>query len=232
MPFKLPDFIEETGISKIREKSSGEDASKSLKQRMRERMQPKMGKIDIDYQTLHNAFFKFQKKPQTTTHGEIYYEGKEYEIRMKEFKPGRVSPQLRQALGISEGAPPPWLYNMQRYGPPPSYANLKVPGVNMILPISEGKLFQDERGFTIYADCHGLNKAVYQRRLVKRPLWGMLKQEKAFADIEEQESYDEEEESEEEDHGLEDYSDEPEEELNANTDFLDGTDIQDLYSGV
>lgn len=59
---------------------------------MRERMQPKMGKIDIDYQTLHNAFFKHQKKPLMTNHGEMYYEGKEYEIRMKDFKPGRISP--------------------------------------------------------------------------------------------------------------------------------------------
>lgn len=59
VPFKLPSFIEETGIAKIREKSHAADEAKSLKQRMRERMQPKMGKIDIDYQTLHNAFFKF-----------------------------------------------------------------------------------------------------------------------------------------------------------------------------
>lgn len=47
--FKLPDFIENTGISKLREKASAADASKTLKQKMRERMQPKMGKIDIDY---------------------------------------------------------------------------------------------------------------------------------------------------------------------------------------
>ena len=47
--FKLPDFIENTGISKLREKSTAEDNQKSLKQKMRERMQPKMGKIDIDY---------------------------------------------------------------------------------------------------------------------------------------------------------------------------------------
>jgi len=49
IPFKLPDFIENTGISKLREKASAADAAKTLKQKMRERMQPKMGKIDIDY---------------------------------------------------------------------------------------------------------------------------------------------------------------------------------------
>lgn len=47
--FKLPDFIENTGITKLRDKASASDAAKTLKQKMRERMQPKMGKIDIDY---------------------------------------------------------------------------------------------------------------------------------------------------------------------------------------
>ena len=56
VPFKLPDFIEATGISKVR--GQAHDKHKSMKQKMRERMQPKMGKIDIDYQILHDAFFK------------------------------------------------------------------------------------------------------------------------------------------------------------------------------
>ena len=40
-----------------------------------------MGKIDIDYQKLHDAFFKWQTKPRMTHHGDLYYEGKEFEIR-------------------------------------------------------------------------------------------------------------------------------------------------------
>jgi len=56
-PFKLPDFIENTGIGKIREGTR--DAGMSLRQRMKERMRPKFGKIDIDYQLLHDAFFKY-----------------------------------------------------------------------------------------------------------------------------------------------------------------------------
>ncbi|KAN0109156.1 hypothetical protein V8E52_009587 [Russula decolorans] len=35
----------------------------SLQAKTRERVQPRMGKIDIDYQKLHDAFFKFQTKP-------------------------------------------------------------------------------------------------------------------------------------------------------------------------
>ena len=49
IPFKLPEFIEATGISKLRQKAAEADEQKTLKQKMRERMQPKMGKIDIDY---------------------------------------------------------------------------------------------------------------------------------------------------------------------------------------
>jgi splicing factor 3B subunit 2 len=42
----------------------------SLKQKTRERVQPKMGKIDIDYQKLHDAFFRYQTKPSMSKFGE------------------------------------------------------------------------------------------------------------------------------------------------------------------
>ena len=43
-----------------------------LKSKTRERTQPKMGKLDIDYQKLHDAFFRYQTKPKLTIHGELY----------------------------------------------------------------------------------------------------------------------------------------------------------------
>ena len=49
---------------------------------------------------------------------------------------------LFRRLFISQGKqliPPPWLIAMQRYGPPPSYPNLKIPGLNAGIPeVSEG----------------------------------------------------------------------------------------------
>ncbi|ERN09822.1 hypothetical protein AMTR_s00029p00248990, partial [Amborella trichopoda] len=78
-PFQLPDFIAATGIEKIRQAYIEKEDSKKLKQKQRERMQPKMGKMDIDYQVLHDAFFKYQTKPKLTTHGDLYHEGKEFE---------------------------------------------------------------------------------------------------------------------------------------------------------
>ena len=52
-----------------------------MKAKMREKVRPKLGKIDIDYQKLHDAFFKWQTKPKMSMHGDLYYEGKEFEIR-------------------------------------------------------------------------------------------------------------------------------------------------------
>ena len=80
-PFQLPDFIADTGIAKIRESVLEQEALKKSKQKARDRLQPKMGRIDIDYQVLHDAFFKFQKKPKMTGHGDLYYEGKEFEVK-------------------------------------------------------------------------------------------------------------------------------------------------------
>lgn len=92
----------------------------------RERMAPKMGRIDIDYAVLHDAFFKYQTKPKLTRHGEIYYEGMENDVTLKRKRPGQLSQTLKDALGIPDNAPPPWLINMQRYGPPPSYPSMKI----------------------------------------------------------------------------------------------------------
>lgn len=104
-----------------------------MKQKMRERVRPKMGKIDIDYQKLHDAFFRYQSKPKMTIHGDLYYEvcspflyakpgriiikkkctliiyitifkGKEFETRLKEKKPGNLSDDLRTALGMPVGS--------------------------------------------------------------------------------------------------------------------------------
>ena len=67
-------------------------------------MRPKMGKIDIDYQKLHDAFFRFQTKPKMTIHGDLYYEAKEFETKLREKKPGNLSDDLKMALGMPVGS--------------------------------------------------------------------------------------------------------------------------------
>lgn len=57
--------------------STLQEEQKTMKSKMREKVRPKMGKIDIDYQKLHDAFFKWQTKPKLTIHGDLYYEVRE-----------------------------------------------------------------------------------------------------------------------------------------------------------
>lgn len=71
-PFQLPSYIADTGIATMRDAVKEKEANMSLKAKTRERVQPKMGKIDIDYQKLHDAFFKFQTKPPVTGFGEMF----------------------------------------------------------------------------------------------------------------------------------------------------------------
>jgi hypothetical protein len=52
-----------TDIVTQRDAIKEKEAKMSLQAKTRERVQPRMGKIDIDYQKLHDAFFKFQTKP-------------------------------------------------------------------------------------------------------------------------------------------------------------------------
>lgn len=212
-PFMLPDFIRKTGIMEMRAALAEKEESKSLKTKMREKVRPKLGKIDIDYQKLHDAFFKWQTKPKMTLHGDLYYEGKEFEIRLKEKKPGDLTDDLRTALGMPVGpnahkVPPPWLIAMQRYGPPPSYPSLKIPGLNA--PIPDGCSFGyhaggwgkppvDEAGKPLYGDVFGTSDASYNEQVpqeeIDTTLWGELESE---SEEEESESEEEEEENEEE----------------------------------
>ncbi|CAN9509322.1 unnamed protein product [Ophioblennius macclurei] len=210
-PFELPEFIKRTGIQEMREALQEKEDAKTMKTKMREKVRPKMGKIDIDYQKLHDAFFKWQIKPKLTIHGDLYYEGKEFETRLKEKKPGDLSDELRIALGMPVGpnahkVPPPWLIAMQRYGPPPSYPNLKIPGLNSPIPDNctfgyhaggWGKPPVDEMGKPLYGDVFGTNSADFQAKAEEEEVdhtpWGELEpSDEESSEEEEEEESDEE----------------------------------------
>ena len=55
-------------------------------------------------------------------------------VQILNAKPGILSEELRTALGMGENTPPPWLINMQRYGPPPSYPDLRVRLSHALIP--------------------------------------------------------------------------------------------------
>ncbi|KAI9368645.1 hypothetical protein BJX61DRAFT_206165 [Aspergillus egyptiacus] len=207
-PFSLPKFIQETGITEMRDAALEKQEQATLKQKQRERVQPKMGRLDIDYQKLYEAFFRFQTKPELTRYGEVYYEGKEFETNQRHLRPGELSSELKEALNMPPGAPPPWLINQQRFGPPPSYPALKIPGLNAPPPPGAmwgyhpggyGKPPVDEHNRPLYGgDIFGVlqpQQTVQQGEPVERDLWGEL-QEPEPSD---EESDEEDEELDEED---------------------------------
>lgn len=202
-PFDLPPFIKATGIMDMRDNTKEDD--QTLRQKTRERVQPKMGKLDIDYQKLHDAFFKFQTKPRLYRVGEVYYEGKEAEKDYTHFRPGKLSRTLVEALNIPSNAPPPWLLNMQRYGPPPSYPGLKIPGLNAPIPAGAQWGFQpggygkpplDDNGAPLYGDPYGISQTVEKvsRGLpIEKQLWGQPLPDESEDESEEEEEVEEEE---------------------------------------
>ena len=217
--FSLPKFIQETGIAEMRDAVLEKQDQASLKQKQRERVQPKMGKLDIDYQKLYEAFFRFQTKPELTRYGEVYYEGKEYETNLKHLRPGELSEELKEALNIPPGAPPPWLINQQRFGPPPSYPALKIPGLNAppppggswgFHPGGYGKPPVDEYNRPLYGgDIFGVLQPQQNTQVgepIEKTPWGELQEPEEESEEEEEEEEDEEEseEDEEERGGVED----------------------------
>ena len=101
--------------------------------------------------------------------------------------------------------PPPWLIAMQRYGPPPSYPNLKVAGLNAPIPSGcsfgyhaggWGKPPVDERGRPLYGDVFGVEAPVnpFEDDKPSEQLWGEL-------DSDEESSSDDETEDESEEEG-------------------------------
>ena len=116
--FHLPEFIHKTGITEIRNAVAEDEEKKTIRQKNRQRVAPKMGGIDVDYRVLHDAFFKYQTIPPLTKFGDLYYEGKEFEVQKLSSssaknslsQPGKISEKLREALGMADAitTPPPW----------------------------------------------------------------------------------------------------------------------------
>jgi len=67
-PFRLPDYIEATGITKIREAQLDSIGDKSMRQKQRDRMRPKRGKIAIDYQVMSLCLSVSLSLTHTHTH--------------------------------------------------------------------------------------------------------------------------------------------------------------------
>jgi splicing factor 3B subunit 2 len=89
---------------------------------------------------------------------------------------------LKEALGMVDGSPTPWLHNMQRIGPPPSYPGLRIPGLNAPLPPGAaygfhpggwGKPPMDHHGRPLYAEAL-INLTEEQAKYYEYQHWGQL----------------------------------------------------------
>jgi splicing factor 3B subunit 2 len=217
--FVLPKFIAETGIQDMRDAAHAKEAEATLKQKQRERVSGKTGKLDIDYQKLYEAFFRRQTKPTMTKYGEVYYEGKEFETNLRHLRPGQLSEELMEALNMGPGAPPPWLVAQQKVGPPPSYPALKIPGLNAPPPVGSswgyapgqwGKPPLDAEGRPEWGgDVFGLTELqedgakddAAKVEPVDKSLWGELQPPEDEEEEEEEEEDDEDEEEEDDESG-------------------------------
>ncbi len=189
-PFKLPKHIEDTGITQLRGPNAGEGSeTDKLKKQMRERARPKMHRMEISYETLWNAFFVHATKPEMTSIGEVYYEGREYDLSTQKRTPGKMSSALLRALGMSEDpnappTPPPWLAAMQVHGPPPAYPKLRIPGLNAPLPPGArwgtgegewGRPAVDITGRPLWGDLFGTNQQTEPTIASLGGYWGQVK---------------------------------------------------------
>ena len=92
---------------------------------------------------------------------------------------------------------------MQRYGPPPSYPNLKIPGLNAPIPPGcsfgyhaggWGKPPVDERGRPLYGDVFGVDaEDKFEAEKPSENLWGEMESESDSSDDDSEEEVSEEE---------------------------------------
>lgn len=144
-PFELPDIIKQTDISQMREtlpsdnNNLDEQNEKSIKELSRARVQPKLGSLDIDFKKMFNIFFKLGAtwKPNLLLpFGDQFFENRNLIeeaswVEMTQvYKPGKISQELRNIMGLQDGQLPIWCMEMNKIGLPPSYPNIKIAGIN------------------------------------------------------------------------------------------------------
>ena len=138
-PFELPDIIKMTDIEQMRSTIPTVENEKSLKELSRETVQPKSSSLDIDYRKTYNIFFKIGakwKQDLLLPFGDMYYENRNlyeeshWRKMIKNKIPGKLSKELREAMGLEEGQLPPWCTVMNEVGMPPAYPDMKIAGIN------------------------------------------------------------------------------------------------------
>lgn len=130
-PYTVPDKVIQTGVYDAVKARRAYRASLSLKQKQKLKLNPKVFSEDGACKETEMDV----PCPVLSCFGDLYRENAYSEDVFREVTPGKLSTELAAALGIQDSnKPPPWLYAMQKYGLPPAYPNMRVPGVNAPIP--------------------------------------------------------------------------------------------------
>lgn len=130
-PYTIPDKVLQTGFYEARNALRAYRASLSLKQKQKLKLNPKVRSNEKAYREVEIDV----PCPVLRCYGDLYRENTYSEDVFEEVTPGKLSAELAAAIGVEDSKkPPPWLYAMQKYGLPPAYSNIKVPGVNAPIP--------------------------------------------------------------------------------------------------
>lgn len=130
--YQLPSNVSKTGLDILRYNLIKFTEEKSERERFVDRLFPKIGKSVVNPEKLYDCFFKEQSFIPLLRYGDIF--DFSWEDEKRTCVPGMISQELKEALGMSENSPPPWLFKMQKMGIPPSYSDMKFPGVNSEIP--------------------------------------------------------------------------------------------------
>eukprot|EP00477_Mikrocytos_mackini_P001257 GAHX01001343.1.p1 GENE.GAHX01001343.1~~GAHX01001343.1.p1 ORF type:complete len:281 (-),score=49.89 GAHX01001343.1:312-1154(-) len=149
--YVLPPNVAATGIQQLKKISLSLEELNKIKRAKIQTLNPIMGRINIDYKILHDAFFQFEYLPKFSGFGEI---GGNSDTKTKNNAtyPSKISDTLKRALNQSGPLKPmPWINRMQKLGTPPAFIDPEIPGVTAPIPLGAdtkdwGSLPVDEFG--------------------------------------------------------------------------------------
>lgn len=128
--YTIPISIINTGLDLLRQNIIQIKKNQTDKEKFLSKLFPKLGSASINPKKLYEAFSPF--RPFMFPYGEVF--DFTWETEKKRYCPGMLTDELKKALRMTEFSPPPWIFKMQKIGPPPSYPDLKIPGVNANIP--------------------------------------------------------------------------------------------------
>lgn len=123
-PYLVPSHIVQTGICEARNINIKQKVNIPLKSKLKQKLHPKIDKKEIEYSKV--KYYGYN--PKLTSFGEVHYEDKYQGNYFTGQKPGVLSIELREALGMKEDDPVPWIEKIKKYGEPPAYPGFRILG--------------------------------------------------------------------------------------------------------